>query len=142
MPAPPEGSEPAMERAIAVTRQACMRTRRAQPERAAEARTLCQQLAAGARSSPCKPPMRTLKPIFRPFSLAGAARLWLFAAVALSACGSKAAPKPMPVAKVIVPAAAPAQPSPEPEPPPMVIHTLAVGETLWDVARAYGVSTK
>jgi murein DD-endopeptidase MepM/ murein hydrolase activator NlpD len=86
--------------------------------------------------------MHTLKPIFRSFSPTGAARLWVCTAIALSACSSHAAPKPVPAAKVIAPIPAAAPPSAEPEPPPVVIHTLAVGETLWDVARAYGVSTK
>lgn len=33
-------------------------------------------------------------------------------------------------------------PEPEPEPEPFVEHTLERGQTLWDVARAYGVTTE
>lgn len=54
-------------------------------------------------------------------------------AAQLGACGQ---PEPEPPAPAVE---APA-PEPEPEPAPFVEHTLESGQTLWDVARSYGVS--
>ena len=65
---------------------------------------------------------------------------WLVTSVALlawAACSDSASDSPTPAA-----ATEPApteEPAPEPEPPPEVEHTVGPGETLWDIARAYGV---
>ena len=67
--------------------------------------------------------------------------LALVAAAAWPGCGGEAAPPRDAGARA---AAAPpaAEPAPEPAeraPPPGIDHTLAEGQTLWEVARAYGV---
>ncbi|MEO0322247.1 MAG: LysM peptidoglycan-binding domain-containing protein [Myxococcota bacterium] len=55
---------------------------------------------------------------------------WLMCALACG--GEEPAPPPPPVAT----------PEPEPEPEPFVEHTLEAGQTLWDVARSYGLSVR
>ena len=51
-------------------------------------------------------------------------------------CGSEPAAPPPTEAEP----APEAEPEPEPEPEPFVEHTLESGQTLWDVARSYGVT--
>ena len=69
------------------------------------------------------------------------AGLWL-AAVGCQRASSADHPKPpAPVAVAAQPTPEPA-PAAEPPPPAPVAHTLANGETLWDIARSYGVSVE
>jgi murein DD-endopeptidase MepM/ murein hydrolase activator NlpD len=65
-------------------------------------------------------------------------------ALALCGCGKSGTPAQVHTrgSASLASVAAPAPPPAEPAPPPSVIHTLAAGETLWDVAHAYGLSSK
>jgi murein DD-endopeptidase MepM/ murein hydrolase activator NlpD len=65
------------------------------------------------------------------------------AIVALAAAGwpacSESAPPRRDAGRAVV-AEAPPEPVADPGPPPGVDHTIGEGETLWEIARAYGVS--
>lgn len=66
-----------------------------------------------------------------PFTLAASCALALLGWVACDEPASDPAP-------VVDIEAAPVEP-PAPEPPPAIEHTVGPGQTLWDIARAYGV---
>jgi murein DD-endopeptidase MepM/ murein hydrolase activator NlpD len=69
----------------------------------------------------------------------------LLAAIAPFACGQRGEAEPTGTRSDMVPAAAtaavPAPSAPKPSNSgPSIVHTVQEGETLWDIARAYGVS--
>jgi len=57
-----------------------------------------------------------------------------------AACGEDRESPAAPNGEVASAPADTTAPAPEPEPEPSVTHTVGEGETLWDIARAYGVS--
>jgi murein DD-endopeptidase MepM/ murein hydrolase activator NlpD len=57
-------------------------------------------------------------------------------------CGNSAPTKPAQAPLAAAASQTPAGPPIPPAPPPSVQHTISEGETLWDIARAYGVTVK
>jgi len=74
----------------------------------------------------------------RPRALAASGAVCTLVLLLLSCGGDERAPAPDAGAREPpAPSASPPEPGPE---PPAVEHTVGEGETLWDIARAYGVS--
>ena len=179
MPAPPEGSEPAIDNATQVTPQSCTGESSLQPRCIARGDALCHGQSRGdhehgeAHGPPAARKLATSMPpvvqhtptpscarvrhvsrLTYPAAehsspAARAALLGLVCALALGACSKRElAALPAKAAKVAV-AHAPNPPLPEntakaaaPLQATFVLHTIGEGETLWDIARAYGLSTK